>query len=233
MTAVTLSGTKGSNGKIRNDELHLICKMPPNNEIRNKNFKTDVVFSREIYMYSVVLPAFMRFQREKGLAVSDQFSAFPKTYVCENDAENGGFLLIMEDLRPQNYVMWPKEKVVPLDHEMLVLQEIGKFHALSFAMKDQRPHEFHALKPTTDTLSEIILHGKMRVFMEKTIQRAANVLINPAHKKLMLDFQKTFVKTIGSFLTGPWNKEFGCINHGDLWNNNILFQYADDNVCSS
>lgn len=230
MAAVTLSGTKGLNGKSRNDELHLICKMPPANETRNRNFKTDIVFEREIYMYGTVLPAFMRFQRERGLPESDQFSSFPKVYACERNVENGTFLLIMEDLRPKNYQMWPKEKVVPLNHELLVMRELGKLHGLSFAMKDLSPHEFHTLKPQTDTLSEIILHGKMRTFIHKTIQRSANVLKNPAHRKLMLDFEKTFVKTIDSFLVGPWSKEFGVINHGDCWNNNFLYEYADENV---
>lgn len=216
MTAVTLVGTKGLNGHSRKSELHLICKMPPNNEMRNKNFKTEMVFDREIYMYSVVLPAFQRFQQEKGVNESDQFRSYPKTFVCEKDPETNRFLLIMEDLRPKNYQMWPKEKCVPLDHELLVMQEIGKFHGISFAMKDQQPHEFHALKPTTDTLTEIILRGKLRTFMERTLERATNVLKNPAHKKLMENFQKTFVKTTDGFLNGPWSKEFGCINHGDF-----------------
>lgn len=230
MTAITLSGTKGLNGKSRKEELHLICKMPPANEIRNRNFKTDIVFERELYMYGTVLPAFVRFQRERGLAECDQFLSFPKAYVCERDSETGTYLLIMEDLRPRNFQMWPKENCVPLNHELLVMTELGKLHGLSFAMKDQRPHEFHTLKPTTDTLSQIILHGKMRTFMEKTIERAASVLKNPAHKKMMLDFEKTFVKTVDSFLVGAWAKEYGVINHGDCWNNNFLFEYADDNV---
>lgn len=253
MTAVTVSGTKGLNGKSRNEELHLICKMPPANELRNKNFKTALVFDREIFMYSTVLPTFMRFQRECGLDESEQFSSFPKVYACEKDPENESFLLIMEDLRPKNYQMWPKEKVVPLNHELLVMQELGKLHGISFAMKDQRPHEFHTLKPTTDMLMEI-LNGKMSTFVHKTIQRAASVLRNPAHKKIMIDFEKTFLKEMHTFLVGPWSKEFGkllrgflylyiivsllifhfsssaVINHGDCWNNNFLFEYTNDNV---
>lgn len=230
MTSVTLTGTRGLNGKSRAEELHLIIKLPPSNETRQKNFKTDLVFDREVYMYSKVLPAFVRFQQEKGLSEADSFLSFPKVYSCEEDFENNTYILIMEDLRPKNYQMWPKEKTVPLNHELLVMKELGKLHGISFAMKDQRPNEFDEFKGIKDTLSELVLHGKMRSFMNKSIERAANVLKNPEHKKLMLNFRKTYVETIDDFLAGPLSKEFGVINHGDCWNNNFLYQYSDDNV---
>lgn len=230
MTSVTLTGTRGLNGKSRAEELHLIIKLPPSNETRQKNFKTDLVFDREVYMYSKVLPAFVRFQQEKGLSEAESFLSFPKVYTCEEDFENNTYILIMEDLRPKNYQMWPKEKTVPLNHELLVMKELGKLHGISFAMKDQRPNEFDEFKGIKDTLSELVLHGKMRSFMNKSIERAANVLKNPEHKKLMLNFRKTYVETIDDFLAGPLSKEFGVINHGDCWNNNFLYQYSDDNV---
>lgn len=230
MTSVTLTGTRGLNGKSRAEELHLIIKLPPSNETRQKNFKTDLVFDREVYMYSKVLPAFVRFQQEKGLSEADSFLSFPKVYSCEEDFENNTYILIMEDLRPKNYQMWPKEKTVPLNHELLVMKELGKLHGISFAMKDQRPNEFDEFKGIKDTLSELVLHGKMRSFMNKSIERAANVLKNPEHKKLMLNFRKTYVETIDDFLAGPLSKEYGVINHGDCWNNNFLYQYSDDNV---
>lgn len=230
MTSVTLTGTRGLNGKSRAEELHLIIKLPPSNETRQKNFKTDLVFDREVYMYSKVLPAFVRFQQEKGLSEADSFLSFPKVYSCEEDFENNTYILIMEDLRPKNYQMWPKEKTVPLNHELLVMKELGKLHGISFAMKDQRPNEFDEFKGMKDTFSELVLHGKMRSFMNKSIERAANVLKNPEHKKLMLNFRKTYVETIDDFLAGPLSKEFGVINHGDCWNNNFLYQYSDDNV---
>lgn len=230
MTSVTLTGTRGLNGKSRAEELHLIIKLPPSNETRQKNFKTDLVFDREVYMYSKVLPAFVRFQQEKGLSEADSFLSFPKVYSCEEDFENNTYILIMEDLRPKNYQMWPKEKTVPLNHELLVMKELGKLHGISFAMKDQRPNEFDEFKGMKDTFSELVLHGKMRSFMNKSIERAANVLKNPEHKKLMLNFRKTYVETIDDFLAGPLSKEYGVINHGDCWNNNFLYQYSDDNV---
>lgn len=230
MTAVTLTGTKGHNGVSKHEELHLICKAPPANESRKKNFNSDLVFSREIYMYSKVLPAFLRFQQEKGLSEADSFVSFPKVYACEVDKENLSYILVMEDLRPRNFEMVPKDKVIPLDHELLVLREMGKLHAISFAMKDQRPKEFEQFKQLSDTFTALAIDGKLRSFMNRTVARAANVLKNPEHKRFMEDFQHTYADKMTEFLTGESSKEFAIVGHGDSWSNNFLFQHDEKDV---
>lgn len=230
MTAVTITGTKGQNGQTKSQDLHLICKCPPMNENRKKNFKSNLVFDREIFVYSKLLPAFVRFQREKGLSESESFLSFPKVYACETNKENDSYVLIMDDLRPKNYEMWPKEKIAPLDHQLYLMRELGKFHGISFAMKDQRPNEFDEYKQLKDTFSEIALHGRLKSFMNRSIDRAADVLKNPVHKKMMQNFRNTYIDNVDEILNGESSKEFAIVGHGDCWNNNFLFQYADDNV---
>lgn len=55
------------------------------------------------------------------------FSSFPKMYACKIDDENGIHILIMEDLRANKYGMWPREKVIPLEHQLFFIRELGKF----------------------------------------------------------------------------------------------------------
>lgn len=98
-------------------------------------------------------------------------------------------------------------------------------------MKDQRPNEFDEFKKMQDTFSPLCIRGKLRSFMNKSVERAASVIKNPEHKKIMLNFRNTFADTIDDFLLGPSSKEFGIIGHGDCWNNNFLFQYRDNDVC--
>lgn len=230
MIAVTLTGTKAKNGSSRIENMHLLCKMPPMNESRKKNFKTGIVFAREVYIYKKLLPAFVRFQRERGLSEADSFLSFPKVYACESNESNETYVLIMEDLRPKDFQMWPKEKVIRIDHELLVMKELAKFHAISFAMKDQRPDEFEQFKQLDDTFSEICVKGKLSSFMVRTIERTADALNDPDHKKLMLNFKKTFVPMLENCFSMESCDQFGVIGHGDCWNNNFLFQYSDENV---
>ena len=110
------------------------------------------------------------------------------------------------------------------------MRELGKFHAISFAMKDQRPDEFREFTRLKDTFVPIVVNGKMRSFNNKSIERAANVLKRQEHKKLMMDFLQTFGDTIEEFLCGASSHEFGVIGHGDCWNNNFMFSYSDEQV---
>lgn len=231
MTAVTITGNCQKNGTCEKKELQLICKAPPLGEIRRKSWKSYMVFEREIYMYSELLPAYVRFQQEKGLSELDAFVSFPKVYKCVVSEEYDTYLLIMEDLRVRNFVMWPKDQMIDLDHELLALRELAKFHAISFAMKDQRPNQFNQFKnKLKDITVDIIYNGSIGTFIAQSFDRFIDVMEKPEHKKLTENFRTRYLETITEFLRGKSSTEFAVIRHGDFWNNNFMFQYTDNNV---
>lgn len=206
------------------EKLHLVYKIAPTNEMRRKHFKAALLFEREIDMYTKVLPAFMRFQQEKGLSVADSFTAFPKLYASEFDAKNDIYFLIMEDLRSGNFSMWPKKKPLPLDRVEGVLIELGKFHAISFAMQDQQPNVFDQFRSYYDVSSEILFNGKLNTAMLETIDRVISVLKSHKHKEILQHFRQTYIQRIDKLLNGAPSKEFAVIGHGDCWNSNIMYR---------
>lgn len=230
LTAITVSGERMVDGTVKADELYLICKAPPLSEIRKKNWKSLAVFDREIYIYTKLLPAFVRFQQEKGLSETDSFLAFPKVYACERSATNDMYILIMEDLTVKNFRMWPKHELITLDHELLVLRELAKFHAISFAMNDQQPHLFAEFKQLTDVTFDVIINGPLKKHFDKIIERAAHEMQNPKHSEILHNFRKSYTKSMENLLLGTISTESAVIRHGDCWNNNFLFQYGDDQV---
>lgn len=218
VNAVTLTNT------ITGQQLHLIYKIPPHNRARRKHFKSSLPFGRETDVYTKLLPAFIEFQQNKGLSAVDSFLSFPKLYAHEFDAETDNYLLIMDDLRTKNFEMWPKDHMMPLNYVEQILIELGKFHAISFAMQDQRPTEFEKFKQFNDVLANFTIKGKVKVFMDKTIDRAIGVLKNPKHKKIVENFRDNYVAVLDEILLDAKSKEFAVICHGDCWNNNFLFQ---------
>lgn len=228
LTAITITGKKQSNEQ---DKLHLICKIPPLNKIRRTVFKMNLQFGSELYAYSNILPAFMKFQEGKGLSECDSFLSFPKMYVSEYNAECDTHILILEDLRPKGFQMWPKIQIMPIDHELLIMRELGKLHAISFAMKDQQPKLFQKLvSKTTDNFLEVSVRGKFRLFFEKSLEKTVNAVKNPKHKQIIQDLHKTYVETMEELMNEQSVTEFAVLNHGDCCNNNFLFQYNDDQV---
>jgi hypothetical protein len=59
------------------------------------------------------------------------------------DGEND--FIVLEDLSPTGYVTADRTNGLDLDHCIAALQTLGRFHALSFAMKDQDPEGFETI----------------------------------------------------------------------------------------
>lgn len=224
VNGVNLMTTNNAATAGRCKQLHLIYKIPPANRMRRKHFKSKLAFCREIDFYTKLLPAFVRFQTENGLDESSSFLSFPKLYGYERDIENDNYLLILDDLRAKNFELWPKGKVMPLNYMERILIELAKFHAISFAMQDQRPTEFEQFKRFDNVLVDFMVNGKAKIVMDKTLDRAIGVLKNPLHKEIMQRVRNNYEHRFNDILSGPCSKEYAVICHGDCWNNNVLVQ---------
>lgn len=131
--------------KETDKRLDVVCKIAPFNKNRRKEFFSNVVFDREAVFYNKVMPIFARFQEEKNLQADDQFRSYPKCFAAVADDESEQYVVILEDLRPQGFSMWNKAIAAPIENMRLVMREIGKFHGISIAFKDQVFHSFTSL----------------------------------------------------------------------------------------
>lgn len=229
LTSAIISGARVNvNGdSIGNDELYLLCKLAPSNPVRRKEFHSVIVFQREVKIYQKILPLFAEFQREKGLAPSDSFIAYPKCYEAIADEEKDQFVIIMEDLRPQGFAMWPKFKGTPANHELLVMEHLGKLHGISFALKDQRPDAYEELKELDDLIIQFFNNESMTNVVNLGFDRAVAVLEDNDHKRIMEDVRANsrqyFIECLKEGVCEP----FGVVGHGDCWNNNIIYLHKD------
>jgi hypothetical protein len=55
-------------------------------------------------------------------------------------------VLVLEDMRDQGYKMLDRRTSMDVTHCQLVLEQLAKLHAFSFAMRDQKPEQFNNLK---------------------------------------------------------------------------------------
>lgn len=227
LTAIKLSGDRVQCGKIISDTLHLLCKTVPQSKERRETFRSIKAFEREIFTYTRILPLFTEFQREKGLSVDECFLSFPKVYASIVDSVNDKYALIMEDLRPKQFVMWPRQQPITLAHEKLLLKQLGRFHGISYALKDQKPEVFAEFKALNDVVFDMIENGYARLVIDDCLERAVKVLKNDEHKKVVDKFQYNYYDVYKSFFAKEANEKFGVLNHGDCWVNNFLFQYEE------
>lgn len=225
LISVCLHGTRIVNGTSSEDQLNLLCKLSAPGQ-RGKEFQTEIIFKREAFMYEKVLSTFAKFQQEKGLSTEDSFLAYPKYYAGISDESKQQFVIIMEDVRFRNFAMWPKYKPAPLDHVRLLVQQIGKFHGISFALKDQQPEVFAEFRQLKDVL--VNFFRKTLSMLHSSYDAAIAAVEKDEHKQIVQEVKDNTVEFLSECLeSGEW-EPFGVVCHADCWNNNLLFEYKNE-----
>lgn len=228
LKAVISGKQKQKDGKEIESKLNLLCKLAPANAQRRKEFLADFLFGREAYFYNTVAPEFVRFQQEKGLSEEDQFRAFPKCYEAVCDPENEIYAIIMQDLRPEGFGMWPKQEPLPPTHWKLYVRELAKFHAISFAMRDQLPEQFEKFKKMNDVIQLFVEDPKKTEFFQNCYKRAIDALEKDECKNAMREIKNNVPEYVSSSLGKEAADRYGVVSHGDSWNNNLLFRSNEE-----
>ena len=176
-----------------------------------------------------VLPYFREFEASKGVIVEENgFTEYPICYrtVDEEPSE----CVLLEDLSVRDlHIIDRHTEEITADHVRLVMQVLGKFHAISFALKDQEPEKF---KKLSSNLDEVFIRRNdqfLRDYFLKQMESVINVLSSEEDAHLVAKAKKLFEKhpmdiaadCLEVELTGPAT----VISHGDAWQNNTMFRY--------
>lgn len=221
---VTVSGQR--QGKP--DVLKLICKYPPQNAARQETFGSKVAFDREAQAYNEILPQYDQFQSEKGLVAGGPgWWTYPKCYYA--NANENETVIIMEDLCDRGLFM--AEAKCPSDYAQtkIVLEELGKFHAVSFALKSQRPVFQQKYKDLTDSQVVSMNNPMLRSLFDKNFERCLQLLTAPEHREWFekVDEYRRHLWPEFTKMTGPEIAEpYAILVHSDCWVNNAMFRYS-------
>lgn len=232
ITAIKLIGDRVKNGAVLTETINLMCKTAAENEQQRQAFKLVRAFEREVLMYTRVLPVFADFQKEKGLTADESFVAYPKVYATLVDNANGKYAIIMEDLRARNFVVWPRQKPVTLEHEKLIMKQLGRYHAISFALKDQRPEIFAEFEDFDDIIVEMMETGQADNACRHSIEAAMEVSQHESHRDVLRRLLNSYHDDYKTFFKKESIGKWGVLSHGDCWINNFLFQYEDNVIAA-
>lgn len=199
-------------------KLDIVCKIAPLNKNRRKEFFSNIVFDRETIFYNKLMPTFRKFQEEKNVPKEAQFRSYPKCYAALADDINEQYVIIMEDLRPQGFKMWNKAKAAPIQNIRLAMQEIGKFHGISYALKDQRPDEFAEFKKLKDISRDFFQTSNMQGMFDASFDRAIESLRNENHKDVLRSLKANTLAYFESCLNEEISGRFGVVCHGNFVN---------------
>ncbi|KAF5305766.1 hypothetical protein FQR65_LT07662 [Abscondita terminalis] len=137
--------------------------------------------------------------------------------------------IIIEDMTAAGYKILDSTKPVDYNHVMLVMKEYGKLHALSYALRNQKPVIFQEL---TNNLKEEYFSGDalnsyksgFRVTLTRALEAIDVLKYRIAHEKYSI-FLEHLDNSIKKVMKIEDTGGYAVIGHGDCWINNILFKY--------
>lgn len=197
-------------------KLELICKVAPNNAEYRKQFCINELFKCEALFYNKLMPAFAKFQEAQCIPLNDQFRCYPKCYGTSIDSAKEEFAIILEDLQPREYDSWPKFQLSPVQNLRMSMHELGKFHALSYTIKNQQPNEFADYKQMKIIWWKFCQSEDMRAVFTQAIERAIDTLTTNQHRNILRHVKNNFMLYLKDCLLPEGGSCFKVICHGKL-----------------
>lgn len=198
---------------------HLVLKTGKTNDHVRNILDANTIYSREICMYTKVLPILEKFTKSKGMSVIHSF--IPRVVFSHEES------LVMENLRIQNFHMWDKKKLMNMTDIKLLLENYGVWHGITMAFKHHNPEQFskcvHGWKDSRHRLNGVLnLTDTFRQEFSKVMK-----MLSDKGRDDLVQVYKDFENYIDDFVYRRNLKEEDMIiiSHGDTWCNNYLFKF--------
>lgn len=141
--------------------------------------------------------------------------------------------LFLEDLELRQFEVFElRKKSITFEHVSLAMQALGKFHALSFASKDQQPQKFKQLSGQLSEQFWVILHSSFVKMYNIMFENLLACLEEEGRFDLLDKFKKMngdqTVTNIFHLISGESAEPYAVICHGDLTTNNSMFRKNDE-----
>ncbi|XP_025162063.1 uncharacterized protein LOC105183226 isoform X2 [Harpegnathos saltator] len=153
-------------------QVNIVVKSIPQNVGRRKTFRSSDFFSNEIVFYTQVVPKFEKFLKEKG---KSNLLCIPRYLNSYMDGEND--FIVLEDATPLGFGPASRQSCIDWAECIVILEALAKFHAISFAYKDQKEEFAEIVNCLKDTYFGEHVWNWYRKFHERLIRIAKHALM--------------------------------------------------------
>ncbi|XP_051167380.1 uncharacterized protein LOC127285418 [Leptopilina boulardi] len=216
MIRVTVELSRKVGSRNVTEKKSLIIKIVPAEEKTREMVEKAGLFSTEMIMMTETLP-----KMNEILGNIKPFNA--KGYYIQ---KTNPTLLIFDDLAPMGFRMANRQAGLDIDHSLMALRELARFHACSIAICEKEPKTKEIFNKGMFNNS----HGpEMGQFFNSSVKSLAKEVANwsefdPEISGKLLKLGEVAYKK-GIEASQLKKDEFHVINHGDFWVNNMLFRY--------
>ncbi|XP_063979212.1 uncharacterized protein LOC135163581 [Diachasmimorpha longicaudata] len=216
MHRATVEFTRDERGRKVTEKRSIIVKVAPTTEGQQKELVEEAgLFGVEILMMTTTLREMQEFLPETKISGK-----------CLYTQSENPPVLVIEDLAPLGFRMADREAGLDLDHCILALRGLAKFHASSVAVYEKSPEckKFY----TRGIFNSDNPQGMIQFFTSGMKGLAKAVEDWPKLGKKYADKINKIADVANDRASDcrlPNESDFNVINHGDFWVNNMLFAY--------
>ncbi|XP_041971551.1 uncharacterized protein LOC121727656 [Aricia agestis] len=206
--------------------VQVVLKTIPKNVCRRLTFRSHDFFRNEIIFYEKVLPELLKFQAKKNIL--EPFDNYTKLFLTYMDGVND--VICLEDASLEDFGSAVRQEGIDISHCKVTLKSLAKYHALSFAMRDQDPKTFNAIK---DLIEEEYYHPRLWDWYQKFWYRICGIAVDAVVKEypntIYADKIKEFAvpERYKDMIKAVEDQTNGVLSHGDCWTNNFLYKYVN------
>lgn len=209
----------------KNKIFHLVIKLAPHREEQRSFVNSRELFRREVHFYTSIYPTIKDHQKEKR--VHNGFSSVVQCYGTSLEDKNEA--LVLHDLKKLGYKLCDRKKPMDEHHVAKVLEEYGKLHGASLALRNQDPQRFRDITDSlnkSDVLADMVHLTKSLEIYDCRFQQTAEMLKSKGFEKEAEKINKFRAEIPDIMLnTSTPNDVHSVILHGDCWCNNMMFKY--------
>lgn len=193
-------------------KINILCKTT--HSARRKNSHSPTLSVRKTLLYETILQLFTKFQEENYVPIEDRFMSYPNCYAAIENDDRNEYAIFMEDLRFKGSKTSDRPDSLTIENCRLAMRELGKFHALSFALKDQRPEQFAEFKRLNDFMGTASESKTVQKILKRQFDRAIESLTSEYHKNILRDLVCNFSTYWDDCMNNETTNRFGVIAHG-------------------
>nr|XP_034178777.1 uncharacterized protein LOC117603563 [Osmia lignaria]XP_034178778.1 uncharacterized protein LOC117603563 [Osmia lignaria] len=220
MMRMTVEFTRKKGDKMETEKKSMILKLEPLEEGARQDLISKIeVFDTEI---SALTDTVKKMNHMLG----------PEERLCANVYHvrmDPPLCLILEDLSVLGFRMANRQLGLDMDHALMALRGIARFHAASVALCEKEPKYKEQYRKG---MISIEYPEEMHTYIPSTLKAMADEV------EKWPELGKPYADKIRAFAPNSYRKgaealarkdnEFNVINHGDCWVNNMLYRYDDN-----
>ncbi|CAD0201318.1 unnamed protein product [Chrysodeixis includens] len=176
-------------------------------------------YKREVVFYQHIMPKFLNIQNDfkniEGLKIK-----FPNCIYASSEYDKETIATLV--LRDTGFRLRNRLDKPDVDHVALVMKNLAKLHALSFALEKTNPKDFEEITRLCHKDVQYSNPGSVPKSMRSYYDASVDLVIDPVAKK---ELRKVAPEILNILYRCVQANPHSTICHGDCWNNNMIFKY--------